>query len=70
MKLYRMQPMIIIMIFKFLISYFLQKYIFVSLFCGLFNDETDLRVRYTQMMQKLGSNSATSFALNKIKTKS
>ncbi len=39
--------MIIIIIFNMLISYFLPKTKLISLFCGLFNDETDLRVRYT-----------------------
>jgi hypothetical protein len=37
--------MIITMIFNMLTSYF-HKF-FISLFWGLFNDETDLRVRYS-----------------------
>jgi hypothetical protein len=47
MQLFGMQSMIIIIIFNMLISYFLPKTKLISLFCGLFNDETDLRVRYT-----------------------
>jgi hypothetical protein len=50
--------MIIMMVFKISTSHFSQN--FISLFGGLFNDESDLRARYSQTnVQFWGQNNVT-----------